>query len=230
MDPSSITTLRSIPSMLRLLASFMLITGSARDARKQQIPSRPGSKPQIPFFAEFLHLFFCITLSVFMAGVGRGKSCCLVPSLWHDHASAGTGPLCLGGAPHPPLLLYLLNLLLYYYYYYLSSTPGFIKAGKPRGAAAGASTALPGGSQELQAEELKPKIPFLLLGSPKCHRHDGTQPVSPRSHHLAPAAAPEEAFALGAAGRRPCGPKNAAVDAYGSPESPLRQPTKSWWG
>lgn len=108
--------------------------------------------------------------------------------------------------------------------------PGFNKAGKPRGAAAGASTALPGDSQELQAEELKPKIPFLLLGSPKCHRHDGTQPVSPRSHHPAPAAAPEGAFALGAAGRRPHGPKNAAVDARGSPESPLRQPTKSWWG
>lgn len=58
MNPSSVTTLRSIPSTLRLLASFMLITGSAQDARTQQIPSQPGSKPQIPFFAEFLHLFF----------------------------------------------------------------------------------------------------------------------------------------------------------------------------
>lgn len=117
MNPSSITTLRSIPSTLRLLALFTLITGSAQDARKQQMPSQPGSKAQIPFFAEFLHLFFCITLSVFMAGVGRGKSCCLVPSLWHDRASAGTGPLCLGGAPpHPPLLLHLLNLLLFIFY------------------------------------------------------------------------------------------------------------------
>lgn len=87
--------------------------------RSRSLPN-PDPSLKSHFLLNFCTYFFCITLSVFMAGVARGKSCCLVPSLWHDRASAGTGPLCLGEAhthTHThTLLLYLLNLLLFIFY------------------------------------------------------------------------------------------------------------------
>lgn len=112
-------------------------------------------------------LNFCVTLLVFVAGVGEAR---VVPSPWPGHPIKGTGPLCLRGPP-PWLLLYLIHLLLYLLLFL--SRARFIKAGNPRGAAAGAETALPETGRELQEEQLKPKIPNLLLGTPRCHHSAG---------------------------------------------------------
>lgn len=119
MNPSSVTTLRSIPSTLRLLASFTLITGSAQDARTQQIPSQPGSKPQIPFFAEFLHLFFLHHAFGFHGWCGQRQELLPCPITVARPCQCRDRSPLLGGSTHThthPLLLYLLNLLLFIFY------------------------------------------------------------------------------------------------------------------